>query len=241
MEPRKERAGRDQPGPVSLFTGELNGEQYEELLRRAENDPELAAELDLVADLAAAAGRDEASLPAPVARPLVGGRLLAAAGVLLSAAILLVILNRPLTEAPIGAGGTLAPPVFQPTSQRDSGTVLVRAFAAAMVPYQEGRYKQAAASLETFLLEHPEHRPGRFYRAVCLEQVGSTEQAAAVYRSLGGAGSDFLAEHALWRLAHLLKAGGNDDRSLEVLADLKARGGAFAPNAGQLLDEVSGK
>ena len=264
-------APEPRPHATSLLTGELDDAAFEALLERSLDDPELDAEIRLVADVVAAAERrsetPRAAEPGRRDRRL----LLFATGVVgLAAAVLFIVLGpgalreesadseqpTSVAQAPMATDSgaevadaeaadvpALPPPPYRGSALRSSPDDLREAFATSMQAYVRGDYARAADDLETFLLERPEHGPARFYRAVCLEQLERLDEARSQLRRVADADADAgdLGEHALWRLIHLHLAPDSEERARSLLDELEARDGAFAPNARSLRARAFGE
>ncbi len=243
------------PTALSLLAGELDEADVEALLAETERASEASDELDLVCDLVAALEREpellsattplrselveldadsthiELATPRPRPLPLVAALALAAASVL----ALWLLDREPAWPA------SLAPPPWLATELRgpdtDPAGALARDFAAAMAPYRTRAWSAAGAALDTFLDDHPEHAPARFYRAVCFEHEAEFDRASRAYRRVADDDSDLLGDHALWRLAHLRLAERDAEAARALLNELVARDGPFAPNAEALLAE----
>ena len=229
-----------EPSPASLLTGELEEHEVAELLARTERDPEADRELDLVADLVAAAEQQRNLLLADSPRrpPRRRGLLRVIGAVVAAAALVLLLFPRDTGDAIPGVETALAPPVWVPVGLRGEEDELLRAFELAMAPYAAGDHATALATLDPFLAEHPGHRPAIFYRAVCLERLGRAEEARDGYLALAASGRDFLADHASWRLAHLLLGRGETERARAILGVLRDGGGDFSVNAATRLEDL---
>ena len=220
-----------QPTAVSLLTGELSEAEFERLLCASEQDPQGSLEIELVADLAAVLERRQVRASTGErsrAHAWPAHRWWAAAAALLLASW---ILHPGGTPTPLPMPPFLSGEVRAPAA---SGRV---EFDQAMRPYAQGRYGAGLEALDRFLDQHPEHRPARFYRAVCLEQLGRIPQALEAYREVEST-TDLLAEHATWRRAHLLLRGKEFSAARIALQQLVAQDGAYAPNAARLLEDL---
>ena len=225
---------------ASLFSGKSESPDFERFLERAERDPAASAELDFLADLVAAAELEKQALeralprPAPARRP--GRKLvwLAAAAAVFLAGWFLRRDEAPRTRVV----AERAAPRYIASELRGEDASLAQEFARAMEPYARGDFAGATTALEALLARSPEHAAARFYLAAAREALGELERAQELYRSVAARGEDYLSEHAAWRLANLLLARDDVDAARAELERLAARGGAFAPNAAQLLERL---
>jgi len=254
-------SARDQQPPVSgLLSGELDAAAFERLLERAERDPAVSAELDLVADLAAAAELERERLLASVpprrgraehgARTGAGGRSprrwLAVAAALAAGVLALIVFGpfggpRGPARVELAALGAAAPPPFVASELRSAGSALADEFSAAMRPYAAGDWAAADGALTDFLAAHPEHGPARLYRGAARAELGQLARALEDFEAVAATATGFLGEHARWRAAliDLLREDAAAARArLELLRD---DGGAFAPNATALLERLEGR
>ncbi len=224
---------------------ELSAEEFERLLARSEREPSASAELDFQADLQAAAELERSALEAALVRR---GHRLASRPWLwaAAAAAMLVVSGLALWLAP-GRGeparardlARCGPPHYIAAELRSPDASAQDDLARAMEPYARGEYPAAARALAALLDEHPQHGPARFYLAAAREQLGELEAAEDDYRRVAAEAEGFLAEHASWRLANLLLARDHVERARAELERLRATEGAFARNAGQLLERLA--
>jgi len=217
---------------------------FERLLERAERDPAASQELDLLADLVAAAELERARLsraPEPVSA-LPG--LFARPWVFAAAASLLFLFALGLWFVRGGAVrpsalAVLTPPAFVAGTLRDPEAAKDAAFLGAMEPYGAGDWPAAVAALDALLAARPQHGPARFYRAAAREQLGELARAAEDYALAAQAPDALLAEHARFRLANLWLRGGELERARALLGELRDGGGELARNAAELLDALA--
>lgn len=239
-----ERPNEDEPLLSGMYTGELDDSEVARLLERAERDPELSSELDLVADVMAAAELErealEADLPPEPTRlraaPAARRGLRTVAATLLAAAAGLALtfwLARPPTS--VAALGVAVPPPFFASELRDGADLLPARFAAAMEAYVAADWFAAGPALDAFLGEYPEHGPGHFYRGVVRTELHRFDEAAADFAFVSRVATGYLAEHARWRSALLALQRDDPDSARAELERLRDEGAAFAPNAVQLL------
>jgi tetratricopeptide (TPR) repeat protein len=212
----------------------------EELLARAESDPEAARELDFVADLVAAAERERAVLaPPPVpARPRSGLWLGLAAAVVLAALALALWRGRDGSGTSRALLAELGAPRYVAGELRGAEPELAAELARAMEPYVAGRHAEAVASLEALLARVGEHGPARFYLAAALEQLGELARAEAEYERAAASPDALLAEHAHLRLALLRIARGERERGRADLRALAEAGGELATSARTWLERT---
>lgn len=224
-------------------------EGLEKLLERAERDPVASAELDFLADVAAAVELECVRTTGPVHAPVAEPRLPVRWWILAAAASVLFLLalgtwlaqDRALRrglqvtarDAPRYVASELRTPDHTDTC-----------FPRAMEPYARADWDAARAALEACLAERTAHGPTRFYLAAVLEQLGELERAEELYRSaaaLAEAQDPLLAGHARLRLAQLLVARGYPQAARAELEALSAAGGELAPNARELLESLPGR
>lgn len=252
----KEEPTDAEPLLSGMFTGELGEDELERVLERAERDPKLSSELDLVADLTAAAELEREALEAELRRPVPSPTLvespLAAGGqpsaigwkplaALASAAGLALTLWVVKPEAIAADLGAAAPPPFFPAELRDGSDPLPALLAAAMEPYVAEDWAGAVAALDAFLVRHPEHGPAHFYRGVAHVELEQYELGRADFEEVERSASGYLAEHARWRAALLQLLRGDSDGARAELEDLGRDGGPFAPNALALLEQMKAR
>lgn len=215
----------------------------ERLLERAEQDPVLSEQLDFQADLVAAAELRRAELvPASAPRGTSSRRrrvlwLAAAALLVLSASAALWF--RPWFLGGDGsAGARLLAARDAPryvTAELRSPDEPQEVFSRTMEPYVRGAWPQAARQLETFLQEHPEHGPARFYLAAATEQLGDLASAEADYLRVAAVSDTLLAQHARLRLALLWLTRGEIERARGALEALQEEGGELDGTAREWL------
>jgi len=212
------------------------------LLARAETDPRASEELDLWADVAAAAELERERLqPARPAAAIIRRPWLVplAASILFAVALGLWFARR---AAPGGAARLAelrrAPP-YVVAELRAPGDP-PEAFQTAMSAYSNGDWPSAVADLGAFLANQPDHGPARFYRGAAREQLGELEGAAADYASVAEVPDPLLAGHARLRLALVHLASGERERAHDELAALAREPGELQPTARALLTELFG-
>lgn len=217
---------------------------FERLLERAERDMAASQELDLLADLVAAAELEKARLQrAPEPASALPG-LLARPWIFAAAASLLFLFAMGLWFARAravrpAALAVLTPPAFVHGTLRAPDATLDEVFARAMEPYVKRAWPAAVTALDALLAERAQHGPARFYRAAALEQLGELARAAADYERVAQVPDALLAEHARFRLANLYLRNGELERARALLSELRAGGGELARNAAELLDALT--
>ena len=245
-------SGRNhEPRPSGLLSGELSLEQVDELLARAERDPEVSAELDLVADLTAAAELSETgesprplTLTAPAA-PRWKGAVRLLIPLAAAAAVIALLFFGPDSDA-FRSGDSrrlaalesweAAPDYLRAGAQRGIEGELHAAFDAAMEGYREQDWPRTVEQLTRFLEVHPEHGPARLYRGIA--RVQSSDHAGALddFDRVASSNAGFLADHAAWRGALCLLRLERSDEGLAGMRALAEAGGPFAPNARAFLE-----
>jgi tetratricopeptide (TPR) repeat protein len=224
----------------------LDPRDLERLLERAEREPEASAELDLVADLVAAAELQRAALtraPRPAASAHTPRRwiLAAAASVLFLVAVGLWYSGRERAGTQRGAQRLVAAeaPRYLVSELRAPGEPDALGFEAAMEPYVRADWAAAALALEACLRREPEHGPSRFYLAAAREQLGELDAAEEHYTRAAAAPDPLLSAHARLRLARLWLARGERERARAELERLRGEGGELASSAAELLAELA--
>lgn len=217
-------------------------EGLESLLERAECDAEASAELDFLADVAAAVAREHARAAGPVRAPQAEPRFLVRPWILAAAAsvLFLVALGAWLARdrAPRGLQVSAREAPRYLASELRASDPSITCFPAAMEAYVRGDWAAAQAALEACRAERPEHGPTRFFLAATLEQLGELARAEELYRSAASVPDPLLAGHARLRLAQLLLARGDPRAARAELEALVAAGGELAPNARELLESL---
>jgi tetratricopeptide (TPR) repeat protein len=217
----------------------LEPDALELLLARAERDPSVSAELDFLADLAAAAERERAHLAAPPPRAVLRSRKLLAVAAAALLATLLALgawlttrVRAQRVELVRSEAPRYLPSELRAADARDG------CFATAMEAYAGADWRAAAAALEGCLVLRPGHAPTHFYLGAALEQLGEVTRADEHYARAAEAPDALLADHARLRRAVLLAERGEADRARVELEKVLAGAGELAPNARQLLDEL---
>ena len=222
-------------------TDPFTDEGFLQLVERAEQDPAASQELDLLADVLAAAELEHERLSrAPAPQPpsfAWQGKLAAAATILFLAVLGFWLLDRRREGTPASLADRSAPR-YLAAALREPDEPLDDAFERAMERYTAGEYDPAARALSTWLEAHPEHGPARFYLAAAREQLGQPSEAEADYRRVAEEQEGSLGEHARWRLANLLLARGEVQRARSELERLTSSTAGFAAQARELLERL---
>lgn len=227
-----------------LSTDLFEADGLERLLERAERDPAASAELDLLADLVAAAEFERAHLTLRRAPPEDRRTLPLRSWILAAAASVLFLFALGLWYFGAEPGSAeralaaLAAPRYVAAELRGENEVLSAAFARAMEPYAHGDWAAAARALEELLQRYPEHGPAHFYLAAASEQLGDGARAEREYQRATASPDALLAEHARLRLALTWLARGERERARVAFQALRAEGGELAPSAREWLETL---
>lgn len=211
----------------------LDEGRIDELLARAEHDPEASRELDFLADLVAAAEQADLHVPArPRPRPR---RLVLAAGAAALVLCTLWALLRSGDARPDARTAWRTPPPFVATELR-APAPLASELATALEPYGRADWAGARGTLAEFLARHPGHALASFYLAAVQVELGELDAARTSFAAAAASDDELLADDARLRLAVLEL---DTERAAEARAALErlARDdGPFAAAARELLD-----
>lgn len=219
-----------------LAGGRLAAAEAAGLIEHVEGCTACSREMDLVADLLHAPSRSLAAGRSRSAPRWAGGLIALAA----AAAVLFFFLLFARSSAPerrVRDLARLAPPPSAGLVLRD-GVEPEAGFEQALARFAAGDHLQAASGFQALLAARPEDPLVLFYLGLARLQLGELDAAIDALRRAEEAGSDLLAEQALWyrSQAHLARDEGAQARAL--LARLVELDGDYEPNARALLAEL---